>query len=195
MSSARGIKPSWLDAAERVLARDGIGAFTAERVAAEAGVSRVTLHRRGVRRSELIHALVQRAADDMRASLLAIMIERSDVRERLADALGELCAVSERHRALLAALYNTPDPGRDSGRPSGYDFAEPFERLALDIGVGSDEAPGWAELAVNAVTWTYVHLRAAHGWPERRARDAVTAMVMASAESLARSSTSVQGPG
>lgn len=187
MSSTRGIESSWLDAAERVLAHGGIGALTAERVAAEAGVSRVTLHRRGVRRSDLVHALVQRAADDMRASVLAAVVGRSAVRERLAEALGGLCAVAERHRVLLASLYSVPDPGRDSGRPSGYDFAEPFERLALDLGVGGDDAPGWAELAVNATTWTYVHLRVAHGWPERRARDAVTAMVLASAESMARS--------
>jgi AcrR family transcriptional regulator len=39
-----------LDAAARVLSESGPAGFTLERVAAEAGLSRVTLHRRGIGR-------------------------------------------------------------------------------------------------------------------------------------------------
>src|SRR4051812_48785692 len=55
-----------LDAAATVLARDGAAGFTLERVASEAGVSRVTLHRRGIGRPELLQGLAAQAREDFR---------------------------------------------------------------------------------------------------------------------------------
>ena len=48
-----------LDAAGKVLAEHGPSGFTLERVASEAGLSRVTLHRRGIGRDELLGGLTE----------------------------------------------------------------------------------------------------------------------------------------
>src|SRR4051812_22464504 len=90
-----------LDAAAKLLARDGPAAFTLERVAAEAGVSRVTLHRRGIGRTELLEGLAERAREDFRAALWPALTGKGDAAQRLTTALDGLCAVAERHLGLL----------------------------------------------------------------------------------------------
>jgi AcrR family transcriptional regulator len=175
----RQIPEEWLDAAARVLGEVGTGGFTVERVARAAGVSRVTLHRRGVRRTELVEGLVHRAAADLRGSLLPVLASRDPADARLADGFGALCDVADRHGRVLAALYDVPErDGRGSERPSGFDFIEPFERLLLDAGEPAGTASERAELLVNAVTWTYLHLRLAHRWERPRARAAVVALAL-----------------
>jgi AcrR family transcriptional regulator len=185
MAQAPAIDPAVVEAAARVLVRDGLAGTTIVAVAAEAGCSRVTLHRHGVTRAELVDAVVRRAADDVRASLWPALTGPGPAATRFVTALEELCDVAERHRGVLAALFSAKDPPRAErrGRRSGFDFIEPFERLLLDGLVDgslrSDEPELDAELAVNAVTWTYIHLRSAHGWSRTTARARVVAMAVA----------------
>jgi hypothetical protein len=85
---------------------------------------------------------------------------------------------------LCAVFWATPPPrAYRRGRRSGFDFIEPFERLLrdglVDASLCSDEPELDAELAVNAVTWTYIHLRSAHGWSRAAARQRVVAMAVA----------------
>jgi AcrR family transcriptional regulator len=58
--------PDLLDAARGALERFGYAGATLERIAAEAGVSRVTLHRRGVTKDGLLAELVARADGSLR---------------------------------------------------------------------------------------------------------------------------------
>jgi AcrR family transcriptional regulator len=172
------IESAWLDAAARVLGDGGLAGFTVERVARAAGVSRVTLHRHGIRRVELVQALVGRAAAALRASLLPVLASSEPGPVRLRMAFEALCDVVERHAAVLAALYDVPEPGGGAEAPSGFDFTDPFERLLLDTGEPAGTAGERAELLVNAVTWTYLHLRRVHRWEVGRARAAVVTLAL-----------------
>ena len=169
-------------AAAVVLGRDGLGGLNLSAVAQQAGCSRVTLHRNGVSVGALVAAVVARAADDLRTSLWSELNGHGSAAERMEGALHTLCDVVERHRRVLAALFHAPERPHPvaSGRTTGFDFSEPFERLLLDgrlDGTLHSAAPAEdAELLVNTVTWTYVHLRLAHRWPARRAAARVVAM-------------------
>jgi len=178
---AEALPEDVVDAAAAVLGRSGLGGLTLVAVADELGRSRVTLHRNGIRVEALVAAIVARAAEDLRRSLWVEMVGRGSAAERLDASLHTLCAVVERHRAVLAALFHAPvAPHRSRpGRTTGFDFSEPFERLLLDgvaDGTLHSDAPAEdAELLVNAVTWTYVHLRGSHRWSAGRAGDRVVA--------------------
>lgn len=175
MGTPAPIDDAVLDAAAAVLGREGLAGLSLSAVADEVGISRVTLHRHGVRRGDLLAGVARRTSDDLRASLWPVLTDAGDAASRLATALGVLCQVIDRHAGVLGALYHVPDrpdPAR-GGRRAGFDFIEPFERLLLDGAIDgslrSVDAAEDAELVVNAVTWTYLHLRTAHGWPEERA--------------------------
>jgi AcrR family transcriptional regulator len=175
-----------IDAAADVLGRRGLGGLTISAVAEQAGCSRVTLHRNGVQRGALVAAVVARAAGDLRAELWPAVHDPASAADRLAEALHTLCRVVERHRRVLAALYHAPERphATAAGRTTVFDFSEPFERLLRDgrhdgtLRAG-DPAED-AELLVNLVTWTYIHLRLAHRWPAGRAADRVVGAALAS---------------
>ncbi|MBO0684777.1 MAG: TetR/AcrR family transcriptional regulator [Candidatus Dormibacteraeota bacterium] len=172
------VPDEWLAAAARVLGEGGLAGFTVDRVAREAGVSRVTFHRRGIRRRDLIEGLLAGAALDLRSSMLPVLASRESSPARLRRAFEVLCEVSERHDAVLAAVYDVRDPGPEAGVTSGFEFIDPFERLLLDAGEPPGSAAERAEVMVNAVIWTYLHLRRAHRREAARARAAVVALVL-----------------
>ena len=58
-------------------------------------------------------------------------------------------------------------------------FAWGLQVVLADGTLVSDDPVADAELTVNAVTWTYLHLRLAHRWPARRAADRTIAMATA----------------
>ena len=126
-----------------------------------------------MRLDAVIGAVVGRAAADLRAALWPTLTGSGDAAARLTASLHVLCTVVETHRGVLAALFHAPEkPHRaHAGRTTGFDFIEPFERLLRDgLADGtlvSDDPVADAELTVNAVTWTYLHLRLAHRWPAR----------------------------
>lgn len=168
-----------LDAAARTFAEYGYANASMERIATEAGYSRVTLHRRGVTRDSLLGGLAARATDDYRRTLWPALTAPGDAAERLRLALTALCDVAERHMALLVALRAQSDAifhriDEDEALTRTV-FTEPFERLlrdgAADGSLRDADPVETATVVFNLVGWTYIHLRTGHGWnPERALR-------------------------
>ncbi len=173
-------------AAGRVFARDGYERATLERIAQEAGLSRVTLHRRGLSKEALLAAMTERALDRYRAALWPALTSRGTGRERLSAALVALCECAEEHRPLLEALGTRRDEvfhedGEDA-MTRGF-FVEPLVRLLEDGArdgtlreAGDPEER--ATVLFSLVGWTYLHLRSGHGWPPDRAARALVDVVL-----------------
>ncbi|WP_045877323.1 TetR family transcriptional regulator [Pseudofrankia sp. DC12] len=179
------IEPALVDATAAATSKWGLADVTLERVADQAGLSRATLHRRGVTRDALVGALTARAAEEFRAAVWPALTGPGTAAERLHAALDGLCAAADAHLQLLAGLFLARgevfhEPGPDSLTIDT--FAGPFERLlrdgALD-GTLRDVPPTMtATVLFNTAGWGYVHLRASHGWPAQRARPAVIDLVL-----------------
>ncbi|HTE61329.1 MAG TPA: TetR/AcrR family transcriptional regulator [Solirubrobacteraceae bacterium] len=174
-------KAEVLRAAQRVFEEHGYAGATIERIAAEAGVSRVTLHRRGLTKDALLGELVASATEDYRRAMWPALTGEGTGAERLAHALEALCASAEEHMALLVALRAQTDGvfHRDDEEEEALTrtvFTEPLEKLLRDgIADGSlrDVDPlETATVLFNLVGWTYIHLRTGHGWKPERARRA-----------------------
>jgi len=159
-----------LDTALRILEQDGLEGLTLDRVAAAAGLSRVTLWRQGVTRERLLEGLLSRLSAGYRAALWPILIAQGTGQARLEQAFAALCDVADQHLPLLAA---TDTAFHDAHILDHTDFTEPFERLLLDgIRDGTLKQIDVAETAsilFNCI-WTYIHLRVQHQWPPRRAQ-------------------------
>ena len=170
-----------LNAARRAFEQHGYAGATLERIAAEAGLSRVTLHRRGVSKDGLLAELVTRATDAYREAMWPVLTGQGTGAERLARALEILCEVAEDQMALLLALRSQSDRvfHRDDEEEAltRSVFTEPLERLLRDgIADGSlrDVDPlETATLLFNLVGWTYLHMRTGHGWSAERTRLAI----------------------
>jgi AcrR family transcriptional regulator len=179
------IDAAYLEAGRRVLAEHGYQAATVERIAEEAGVSRMTLHRRGVSKDAILAVLVEQAVGRYRAALWPALTGPGSAAERLKAALHALCEQAEQNMELLLALRSQSDavfhePGEEVMTRTV--FAEPLERLLRD-GVldGSLREVDFVETATtlfNMVGWTYIHLRTGHGWKPERARRSVLALAL-----------------
>jgi AcrR family transcriptional regulator len=174
-----------LDGALAALAKHGWAAVTLERIAEEAGISRVTLHRRGVSKDALLGRLAERAIDEYRAAMWPALTGPGDAAERLEQALIALCDVAEANLALLLALGAASDAvfhEQGDQALTRAPFTEPLERLLRDGAAdGTLHAPDPVERATvlfNLVGWTYVHLRTGHGWPHARARAATLGVAL-----------------
>jgi AcrR family transcriptional regulator len=182
------IPPHIVDAARHVLAQDGLAAATLERISAVAGVSRMTLHRRGVSKGDILRALAERLESDYRAAMWPALVGKGTGAERLTRALELLCDVTERNLALLAALSAASrdqiyhEPG--SGALTRKVFVEPLERLLIDGAadgslVDADaDVEEMATVVFNVVGHTYTHLRIGHDWSPERARAGVLGLVL-----------------
>ena len=163
-----------LDAARRALERHGLARTTLERIAEEAGLSRVTLYRRGLTREAILAALADGILESYREALWPALTARGTGAERLRSALGALCEVAERRLGLLLALGAALESGGDSAGLGGSSFTEPLERLlrdgAADGSLREVDARETAPALLNVALWTYVHLRAGSRWSARRAR-------------------------
>ena len=154
-----------IDAARRLAADGRLRSASMEELAREAGVSRVTLYRRGATRAAIVTAL----------------------RERLQEALGIVCDTNETGLELLGEvgaslsdeIYH--EPGDDAlTRP---EFTAPFRRLLRDGATDGtlravDDVDEAATVLYNGVIWTYLHLRRRHRWSAERARRAVVEMAL-----------------
>src|SRR4029450_11246167 len=100
--ASRTIDPEHLQAARRTFATHGYAGATIERIAAEAGVSRVTLHRRGVTKDGLLAELVARATEDYRAAMWPALTSEGSGAERLRLAPQAARAVAGERQALAA---------------------------------------------------------------------------------------------
>lgn len=147
-----------------------------DRIAAEAGLSRVTLHRRGITKDSLLADLVEAATDAYRRALWPALTGPGSAAERLRQALEALCANAETHMALLVALRARSDAiFHREDEPEALTrtvFTEPLEKLlregAADGSLRDVDALETATVLFNMVGWTYIHLRTGHGWPPAR---------------------------
>jgi AcrR family transcriptional regulator len=189
VSAEPEIPPHIVDAARHVLAEDGLAAATLERISEAAGVSRMTLHRRGVSKRGILLALAERLEREYRDAYWPALVSTATGRERLIDALAGLCAVTERNLGLHSALssqaraeiYHEQDTG--SGAMTRPAFVEPLQRLLLDGAADGSLAaqPDSAETATllfNATTHTYGHMRTGHGWEPEQAREALIRLLI-----------------
>jgi AcrR family transcriptional regulator len=175
------IDDALLSGAHRAIERYGYQQATLERIATEAGVSRMTLHRRGVTRDGLLGALAERLETAYRSAMWPALTARGSGRERLEQALAGYCEAVEANLEVLAALAEADHNAIfHEGGPRGLTrqaFTEPIRRLLQDgVADGSLVAADPAETAtllLNLVSWTYRHLRRGHGWDAERARDGV----------------------
>jgi AcrR family transcriptional regulator len=174
-----------LDATRRTLETRGYVGATLERIAAEAGVSRVTLHRNGITKDGLLAELVTRATDDYRRAMWPALTAEGSGADRLGAALIALCESAEEHMALLVALRAQSDGifHRDEEEAlTRTVFTEPLEKLlregATDGSLRDVDPLETATVLFNLVGWTYVHLRSGHGWSKDRARDATLQPVL-----------------
>lgn len=164
----------------------GWSGATLERIAAASGVSRMTLHRHGIGRDEVFALLAGSYEADFHATVIRAADAAGSGAERLRRALGAVCDVSERHLAFLRALDEETDTRlfhvRDGEVRSRGAYVDPVAALVRDgVGDGSlrpDAGGETATLLVNAVDRTYRHLRIAHAWSPRRAREAVLDLVL-----------------
>ncbi|UTI63356.1 TetR/AcrR family transcriptional regulator [Paraconexibacter antarcticus] len=181
-----GLTTALLDGARDAFARHGYARCTLEQIAAAAGVSRVTLHRRGISKRVLLAALAERATTDYQAAMWPVLISNQAPPERLHRAIDVLIEQAERHMAVLVALgaqsdeiFHEPGDHVDTTRSV---FTEPLERI-LDDGRadGSLRAEDPAEVATalfNTVGWSYIHLRTGHRWGPDRAAASVRETVL-----------------
>src|SRR5215831_15238629 len=100
-TEAATVDPAVLDATVAVVADGGWDRLSLERVAASAGVSRVTLWRQGVTRDGLVDALLVRLSEDYRDAMWPVLAASGTGRDRLEAALVALCDVADRHLELL----------------------------------------------------------------------------------------------
>ena len=97
-----------LEAGDRCFAEYGL-ALTLEQVAAEAGTTRMTVHRHMGGREQLVTHLVLRASARLGDELRAVLDRPGHLDRRLVDAL-VLTVTSIRATPALAALFGTADP-------------------------------------------------------------------------------------
>jgi len=174
-----------LEAAGRAFARHGYSGTTLERIAAEAGINRVTLHRRGVSKDGLLAELAARATEGYRRAMWPALTAAGTGAERLAQALEALCRAAEEHMALLVAVRTQSDGIFHRDEPEAMTrsvFTEPLERLlrdgAADASLRACDPMETATVLFNMVGWTYIHLRTGLGWPPERARRATLEPVL-----------------
>jgi AcrR family transcriptional regulator len=175
-----------VDGARRVLAVHGWGGVTMERVAAESGISRMTLHRRGVDKQAVLTALTGRLEEEYRRAMWPTLTGPGTGRERLERALGAECAVAEENMELLGALAESERTAvfhQGEGGLTRAVFIEPLARLLSDgAGDGSlrpvEDPAEVATVLFNTVGFAYRHLRTGHGWTPERARDGVLGLVL-----------------
>ena len=175
------IDQNLIDGAHRAIERWGWREATLERIATEAGVSRMTLHRRGITREGLLGGLSQRLEDEYREAMWPALTAAGTGRERLEQALGGYCDAVEANLEVLAALAEADHDAifHEEG-PQGFSrpaFTEPIRRLLEDGAADGSLVVGdpdeTATLLLNLVSWTYRHLRRGHRWAAERARDGV----------------------
>ncbi len=174
-----------VDATAATITRWGLAEVTLDRVAAEAGLSRATIYRRGVTRDDLIAALTLEALDTYNRSMLPALSAPGTARERLELALRALCTAADDHLHLLAGMFLAHgevfhQPGPDAMVVDV--FAEPFERLlhdgAADGTLRALSPTITATVLFNLVGWAYIHLRAAHDWNAETAAQSILDIVL-----------------
>jgi len=159
---------------------------TTDELARAAGVTRMTLHRRGIGREQVLAGLATVLEDAHRDAVLPALTHAGTGRQRLGLALERLCAVNERYLTLLDALADATDhvfhEAGDGPVLTRGAFTDGLQRIltdgARDGTLRVDDVPATATLLFNAVGWTYRHMRVGHGWPPEQAGPAVVSLLL-----------------
>jgi AcrR family transcriptional regulator len=164
-----------------VLREQGWDGLTLERVAQAAGRARSTLWRQGLTIETLVGSLTGELAADFRRSMFPILTTHGTGRDRLERGLVALCELLDRHLPLMLATDEAFHQETAPGQPP--DYLHPFIQFLREGEADGSLAPGddvveAADVAFNAVAWTYVHLRGRHGWPAERATTRVVGVVL-----------------
>ena len=186
MALVEGTEQRVVEGARRAIEAGGWQAATLTRIADEAGVSRMTLHRRGLGREEIFALLARDYEEAFRVALWPAVTGRGTGVERLEAMLVAVCEVTEDHLAFLTALDEESDKRffheSDVEVRSRDGYIDPIERLLADgIADGSIrpvEVEETATVIVNAVDRTYRHLRRAHDWDPLRSRRVLIDLVL-----------------
>jgi AcrR family transcriptional regulator len=171
-----------VEGAHRAVELYGWQGATLARIAEEAGLARMTLHRHGLSRDEIFALLGAAYERDFSASVAAACERFGSPADRLVWGLEAVCAASERHLAFLRGLDEEADTRlfHDRGR-SRAGYVSPIEGVLRDgIRDGTFRrvhVETTATLLVNAADRTYRHLRAAHAWTPARSRGAIELLV------------------
>ncbi len=185
MSASETLRPAIDDDLRRatieVLSERGWDGLTLERVAEVAGRARSTLWRQGLSRDSLIAALVGELAEDFRSTMYPILMSGGTGRERLTRGLEALCELLDRHLPLMLATDEAFHQSEAPDQPP--DYLHPFIQFLREGAADGSLAVGEnfvraADIAFNAVAWTFVHLRGRHGWELAEARDRVVGVVL-----------------
>ena len=164
-----------------VLREQGWDGLTLERVAVAAGRARSTLWRQGLTREVLVGALVGELAADFRETMYPILTAGGTGRDRLERGLVALCELLDRHLPLMLANDEAFHQDTAPGQPP--DYLHPFIQFLREGAADGSLEPGddlveAANVAFNAVAWTYVHLRGRHRWPAERTTSCVVDVVL-----------------
>jgi AcrR family transcriptional regulator len=180
-------EPKLIAAARKAVEGHGYAGLTLERIAAQADVSRVTLHRRGHSKDEIFNAMVVQVREEHRDALWPALTASGDGADRLRMAIAKVCDMCERDLLVMLAIRAHLDAaahGALGPEPhTNWIVAEPLQVLARDgiadgsLRDGDPEVLG--AVLVNWAGWTYVHLRTAFGWKQRRARGIVVDQLVA----------------
>jgi AcrR family transcriptional regulator len=187
-------------AALAVLEEHGLAGLTMGRLAGRLGGSRMTLHRRGVTREELVGRLAALAAEEYRAAVWPAMTSPEPAADRLRRALEQTCEVADRYAKLLVGLFaddggifhdvDGAEPAELAGAvATRRAFVEPLARLlrdgAQDGTLRCEDPDLTATVLFNQVGWTYLALRHGQRWLAPVARSAVVDSAMASVATVA----------
>ncbi|WP_320669720.1 hypothetical protein [Patulibacter defluvii] len=171
--------------------RDRLGArdwrtVTLSELAEAAGVSRMTLHRHGIGKDEVLAQLAGTLEREHREALFPALVAEGAGRERLRQALAALCVVNERYLGMIEALgeqldrvFHDQEEGPVLTRAG---FTDGLRRIVedgvADGSLRSEDPAETATLLFNAIGWTYRHMRLGHRWPPERARAGLVALLV-----------------
>jgi AcrR family transcriptional regulator len=197
-------------AALAVLQEHGLPGLTLGRLAERLGGSRMTLHRRGVTREDVVARLAGVAAEEYREAVRPALMSSDTAATRLERALAATCEVADKYSQLLVGLYaddggifhdtGTAEPAQADGAVATRGvFVEPLSQLLRD---GQEDGslvcddPGLtATVLFNQVGWTFLALRHGQRWEAAAATAAVVASAMASVTAGASSVRAGRGGG
>jgi AcrR family transcriptional regulator len=145
-----------LAAARQAIERHGWRDATLERIADEAGLSRMTLHRRGVTRDAVLESLAQAFEAEYRGAMWPALTAPGSARERLEQALAALCDMCDANLNLLAALGESARSGifHEEVESAGADSSASSAKPAAEIGgavPNSRRSPGSAGVLTRSV--------------------------------------------
>lgn len=158
-----------------------------EDLAGAAGLSRMTLHRRGIGKEEMREGLGNLLAEEFQAASLDALSSPAAAPERLRLGLEGVCRVNERYLGLIEGLGDDLQPIFHESGDGEVLTKEPFTdalRRILEDGEregaldGGEDVEATATLLFNAAGWTYRHMRVGHRWEPERARSEVVGLLV-----------------